>query len=412
MRKKQHHHLITCLWPILLLLAACSTPPKNGPAPPPVAIQKAPVPVGVVAVSAERPKATGTSEDARRHLLRGTAAIEMARSEAELSLAAEEFRMATEISPDMAEAWFNLGAVQEKIGQYKEAAASYREYLALAPDAEDAPRLRDELIKLEFREEQRARVVGRAGIWVDQGGNFFRAVVNGDHLTFEGTRHILQDEIKSTYSLVGKLPTTSVEKVTYQLVVRGQNVIGAWTRSETTSDVCKIPGESADVTGQIDDAQRRIILHYPRTLFSAATQMSLLSNDTCREVAALGKKDVETSLYGPLPPGGIGVALDGFHEWWDGGFSAVQFGWQGRVALRGIAEGSVAWNAGLRNKDEIFYIDNMAVREMTPAQVVFALRGEPGTEVILQVSRDKGKTVSSVAVIRFDITKNAGSLHK
>ena len=56
----------------------------------------------------------------------------------DLALAADEFRKATEIAPDMAAAWYNLGAVLAKTGPVDEAMAAYRRYLALSPGAADA----------------------------------------------------------------------------------------------------------------------------------------------------------------------------------------------------------------------------------------------------------------------------------
>ena len=51
-------------------------------------------------------------EEARKYMVRGMAAIEMAKSEADLAKAAVEFKKATEVAPRMADAWNNLAAVQ------------------------------------------------------------------------------------------------------------------------------------------------------------------------------------------------------------------------------------------------------------------------------------------------------------
>ena len=47
--------------------------------------------------------------DARRHMVRGIAAIEMARNSGELTVAADEFRRATELDPTLSSAWYNHG---------------------------------------------------------------------------------------------------------------------------------------------------------------------------------------------------------------------------------------------------------------------------------------------------------------
>ena len=73
--------------------------------------------------------------EARKYLVRGMAAVEMAKNEAGLAKAAAEFKKAIEIAPNMAAAWYNLGLVQSKMGKLKDAIDSYRRYLILAPKA-------------------------------------------------------------------------------------------------------------------------------------------------------------------------------------------------------------------------------------------------------------------------------------
>ncbi|HSR36518.1 MAG TPA: tetratricopeptide repeat protein, partial [Desulfurivibrionaceae bacterium] len=134
------------------------------------------------------------------------AAIEMAKSNEDLALAAEEFRLATEIAPQMAIAWFNLGKAQTQLGRYKEAIDSYRRYLTLAPQAKDAQSVRDEIVKLEFRQELAAKAQARVGIWVGQDGSFYRLTFNGNRLTLKtDARWVPEDEARFSYSLVGGL---------------------------------------------------------------------------------------------------------------------------------------------------------------------------------------------------------------
>jgi tetratricopeptide (TPR) repeat protein len=95
-----------------------------------------------------------SDDEARKHLVRGMAAVEMAKNDAGLTAAAAEFKKATELAPTMAAAWYNLGSVQSKMGQLKEAIVSYRRYLILAPKADDARMVNDAIIKLEYRLEQ------------------------------------------------------------------------------------------------------------------------------------------------------------------------------------------------------------------------------------------------------------------
>lgn len=108
-----------------------------------------------------------SAEEARKHLVRGMAAIEMAKSDAELAAAATEFKKATELAPSMAAAWYNLGSVQSKMGQLKDAIASYRRYLILAPNADDARLVNDGIIKLEYMlERAEAKVLKKDGRFI------------------------------------------------------------------------------------------------------------------------------------------------------------------------------------------------------------------------------------------------------
>jgi len=94
------------------------------------------------------------SGEARKYMVRGMAAIEMAKNNEGLEAAAAEFGKAINIDPYLAAAWYNLGSVQSKLGHLSEAIKCYRRYLSLAPEAADARQISDEIIKLEYRLEQ------------------------------------------------------------------------------------------------------------------------------------------------------------------------------------------------------------------------------------------------------------------
>ncbi|MFA7556922.1 MAG: PDZ domain-containing protein [Hydrogenophaga sp.] len=337
---------------------------------------------------APRPRATGTPEDARRHMVRGMAAIEMARSDAELARAEDEFRLATEIDPTLAAAWFNLGAVQSRMGQLEEAIASYNRYLTLSPNAEDAPRVRDEVIKLQYRQEQVAKVHARAGAWVAEDGAFYTVTVEADHLRLKGFRRpVPADEVLAVYPPIGPHPLEPGERIEYLLSARGARVTGRWTREPLPRGKCTVPAETTDVEGELDDRAGTLVLLHIRTLYRAATQFSLMSDDYCREVTVTGTKKVEERIYGPLPKGGLGVVLAGLGEWWFEGFEDTgTHGWQGRLGVSFAAD-SAAHAAGLRDKDEILTIDGVAVRTLTAGEAVRRLRGEPGSSVTLTVAR-------------------------
>ena len=98
--------------------------------------------------------AGAVSEEARRHMARGMAAVEMAKSPEEYGSAMREFQEASRLAPDWPDPHYNLGLVQEKSGKFREAVASLKEYLRLAPDAPDASNIKELIYKLEYKAEQ------------------------------------------------------------------------------------------------------------------------------------------------------------------------------------------------------------------------------------------------------------------
>ena len=347
--------------------------------------------------AAVRPKATGTPEDARRHMLRGMAAIEMAKSTEELAMAEEEFMMAAEIAPQLSPAWFNLGKVQTQLGKYGEAIASYRQYVTIAPAAEDAQKVRDEIVKLEFRQEQVSREKGRAGSWVSATGTWYHLSLDGNRMTLKTDhRRIPEEEVLSTYTLVGSMPIAPA-RAEHQLTARGSRLAGTWSRGPLTAEKCTVPPDTAEVTGELIESERKLVLRYEVTTFRALTQMSLLGDDSCAGVTTTGKRAVEEVLYGPLGPAGLGpdVGYNGLQSWWEGGFSMVQFGWSGHLGVL-FAEGTEAHEAGLRSGDEIIAIDGVPVKSLTAGEAMLRLFGQPGTPVRLDLLREKAPVTLTV----------------
>ena len=90
------------------------------------------------------------SQDAKRHMFRGQAAMEEASDASGYRDAVQEFSKATEYAPDWADAWFNLGVAQEKVGDLPGAMKSFQRYLDLDPDAPDRNDVEALIYKLEY----------------------------------------------------------------------------------------------------------------------------------------------------------------------------------------------------------------------------------------------------------------------
>ncbi len=375
---------------------------------PPVSVAPEPVIAGAPPETAaqqpaptSKPHATGTPEDARNHMIRGMAAIKMAKSTDYLALAEDEFRMATEIAPRMAIAWFNLGKAQTQGGHYAEAMDSYRQYLALAPDAKDAQSVRDEIVELQFRQELAAKAQARAGIWVGRDGTGYSLSLNGDRLTIKTDKRLVpQDE--AVFDNDAR-PIGIFTPAEYQLTLRGNHLSGTWNRGGITNLICTFPSDTSEATGELNDKDGRMVLHHDRTSYHAYTQFNLLGNDACTGVNASVRGMVDETIYGPLAKGGVGIELYGLTGWYDGGFSDIRHGWQGRLRAAKVRPGTPAFEAGMQDGDEILAIDGVAVSSLSAGEVVVRLRGEPGSTVTLEISRKDNKKSFSVTMRRIKL---------
>ena len=116
------------------------------------------------------------SEEAERRMLRGEAAVEIAKDKSGFVKAVREFQAALRIAPWLAAGYFNLSMVQEKAGDYAGAIRNARLYLLAAPQASDADVVRKSIIKMEYKQEQagaeikpekekKARIATLSGTW-------------------------------------------------------------------------------------------------------------------------------------------------------------------------------------------------------------------------------------------------------
>ncbi len=112
--------------------------------------------VAVFAVSAlllSSVNAQTIPEEARRHMARGQAAVEIAKSPEDYAPAIREFQEAARLAPDWPDPYYSMGFVQEKAGKFKEAIKSLNKYLRLAPNTADAAKVKEHIYKLEYKAE-------------------------------------------------------------------------------------------------------------------------------------------------------------------------------------------------------------------------------------------------------------------
>ena len=131
-------------------------------------------------------------EEAKRFMVRGETLVKEAKSEADFTEAAAEFKQALHIAPWLSSAYFNLGLAEEGAGLYDQAIASFKLYLLASPAAEDAEKVKERIYALEVKwekaqrqEEEKSEGIAPeelTGIWLDQNGSRWRVAVVGNEI--------------------------------------------------------------------------------------------------------------------------------------------------------------------------------------------------------------------------------------
>jgi hypothetical protein len=120
--------------------------------------------------------AQSVPEEARRHMVRGQAAVEMAKSTADYEAAARELEMAKQLAPQWSEVYHDLGLLYEKTGNYDGAIENLRGYLKLVPSSPDAAKVQETIYKLEYKRDRNniegiwKTVVNETSVTCDPGG--------------------------------------------------------------------------------------------------------------------------------------------------------------------------------------------------------------------------------------------------
>lgn len=321
---------------------------------------------------------SSAEEEAHAYLVRGLAAIEMARGDDELTAAVEEFKKAARIAPTMAAAWFNLGAVQAKVGQFRDAIDSYNRYLALAPRADDARKIKDEVIKLGYRLEQSEKFHSLSGQWVTPGGTLARVDVDSGKLTIHMKRMSFPDSADVwMYDKPVNRPNVFEIRAnaSFRLESRGNKLAGVLEipAESGSSGWCLLPGERNQVEGTLDKGRIRLKIQKMKFKLVMNRNDSLFASTKvhCDEVAPDGSMIVERILMGPLDKGGLGM------------YSVSQS--ESGTIIVGTGNDS---STGLKNEDEITSVNGADLTQIkTYGEKIMKLRGQPGSDLQLVVKR-------------------------
>lgn len=135
------------------------------------------------------------SKAAERHMARGAAAMEEAKSPADYRDAVKEFSKAVKQAPNWADAWFNLGTAQASAKQYKSAIKSFKTYLKKSPKASDRKAVQARIYKLEYKMEKAQKLADKpkfptpedlTGYWrTSMSSDPAKVTASGDWLLFD-----------------------------------------------------------------------------------------------------------------------------------------------------------------------------------------------------------------------------------
>lgn len=345
--------------------------------------------------------------DARRHMVRGIAAIEMAKSAADLAPAANEFRRATELDPSLSAAWYNLGSVQVKLGQFDEAIQSYKRYLTLSPQAEDAQKIQDEIIKLEYRQERINKVADFSGNWAFGANTTYVISVNKQEFNLKYTEQMDSSArgitvISDGGALVGKSSRTpeGVAEVTFKGRVEGSSIKGTRTRGAFTEGVssCAVPVDQGEFTGTVSDDGKQLTLNFQIGQYQADRDAGLFFGlDSCTGVTKTGeqpstlvfKKSGAQGNAGAdnQPPKGIGLV-------------GLQLTATDPQLITSVVPNMPAADAGLKAGDRIRRVDGKDVKELNAAQLLELIRGPAGAKVTIEIERQGEANPLSFTLVR------------
>lgn len=209
-----------------------------------------------------------SSDDARRYMARGVAAVEMAKSADDYALAVKEFEQAARLAPHWPDIYYNLGNVQSKAGDLTSAMKSFQRYLELAPKSPDAVKVRNEIFKLEYRLDREKLAASLAGTWTASNGHTFKLLLDGSRLLL--TRDEKQSDdiltIKSMGTHTGAM--ADFGPLVFFGALVGDKISGQYLQAAgKSSGYCDIPERKGNFEGTVDTAAGQMRIVYNRVTF-------------------------------------------------------------------------------------------------------------------------------------------------
>jgi tetratricopeptide (TPR) repeat protein len=211
--------------------------------------------------------------EALRYMARGEAKVKMG-GPGSFKAAAEEMEQAALAAPWVADAYFNLGIVQEKAEMYRQSIRNLRLYLFAAPQSPNANAIQAKIYGLEVLQEEQEKTRSLAGSWRSKGGNTYNVTVQGKKIGIDG-------------SMTAALTDGSKQKWWYVLDLekKGSALEGTVAISREGNHGCYFPNETVPASGEIRPDGNSMKIDWKESMYTWTWQGSV-----CTGVSSLGKQ--------------------------------------------------------------------------------------------------------------------------
>jgi tetratricopeptide (TPR) repeat protein len=240
----------------------------------------------IIKISRAMPTPPPIPEETLRSMARGEAKVKMGGA-GSYEGAAKEMEQAALSAPWLADAYFNLGIVQEKGEIFKPAIQNLRLFLLASPQSPNAKAVQTKIYGLEVMLEEQEKLRSLAGAWRSSGGNIYQVAIEGKKIRIGG---------EASSKLTGG-GTQKFWRV-FDLEKKGDSLEGSVTITRDSSNGCNFPNETVPATGVIGRDGRHTKCNWKETRYQWTWQGSV-----CTGVSSLGKDENYLELVERVTPG-------------------------------------------------------------------------------------------------------------
>jgi tetratricopeptide (TPR) repeat protein len=247
----------------------------------------------IIALARQIKPAPLVPDEALTHFGRGRAAGEIAKNPEDFQKAIDEFRQALRLAPWLANAYLNLGVVEDKAGQYADAIRQLKLYLLAAPSASDADDVKTRIAGAQYKLEQKQAEDRAARDKRQAEARAAAAVDEAESLRRQAEEQKSRDILASLEGLwlngrtrMFEYRLTRVEDNDYQMLMVRSRALGTWdsvpsdsafgrlsrrhillsgSRISGTADVANCGGKgyiAVPITGEVLDHGQRMVIRW------------------------------------------------------------------------------------------------------------------------------------------------------